>query len=39
MIKGIDISNYQSGLIFTKAKDMGFEICVTLVYRLLCYIR
>ena len=28
MIKGIDISNYQSGLNFTTAKNMGFEVCI-----------
>lgn len=28
MIKGIDISNYQSGLNFSVAKNMGFEICI-----------
>ncbi|MEN8078924.1 GH25 family lysozyme [Clostridioides difficile] len=28
MIKGIDISNYQAGLNFSAAKNMGFEICI-----------
>ena len=28
MIKGIDICNYQAGLNFTTAKNMGFEVCI-----------
>lgn len=28
MIKGIDISKYQTGLNFSAAKNMGFEICI-----------
>lgn len=28
MIKGIDISNYQAGLSFSTANNMGFEVCI-----------